>query len=143
MATLDDVLAAVAQLGDAVVQLGDRVAGLETGQQELHARLEKQAQELRGELEKQGQELRDHINHAVAIMSGDLRRALDDRFEALSASLTVTTGIVMRLDSDRHGRFEIDQGLLQAVRGLQRRVDRIEGHLWKPPDVSGQAPGPS
>jgi hypothetical protein len=125
MATLEDVLAAVAQLGD-------RVAGLEAGQQELRAALE-----------KQGQELRDHIDHAVAIVSGELRKTLQDRFEALSSSLTVTTGIVMRLDNDRNGRFEIDQGLLQAVRGLQRRVDRIEDRLWQPPDTSGQAAGPS
>ena len=71
MATIEDVLTALAQLGT----------------------------ELRGEIGRQGQELRDHIDHTAAMLKADLRSEMRERFDALLPDITSLDVMTRRLEN--------------------------------------------
>jgi hypothetical protein len=98
MATIEDVLTAVAQLGT----------------------------ELRGEIERQGQELRDHIDHTAAMLKADLRSEMRERFDALLPDITSLDVMTRRLENAEQGRREIDEAMLKGMRRFGERIDRVE-----------------
>src|SRR5688500_10910579 len=93
MATIEDVLTAVAQLGTElrgdIGSLRGEVGSLESKVGSLEGKvgsLDREIGSLRGEIERQGQELWDHIDHTAAMLKADLRADLRERFDALLPS---------------------------------------------------------
>lgn len=109
MATIENVLTAVAQLGT-----------------ELRAEIERQGQELRGEIERHSQELRDHIDHTAAMLKADLRSEMRERFDALLPDITSLDVMTRRLEIAEQGRREIDEAMLKGLRRFGERIDRVE-----------------
>ena len=139
MATIEDVL-------EAVGQLGERLAAVEAGQRELHAdqqAMRADQRSLHAALEDQGRELRHHFDHSLALAIGGLREYVERRFDSLDDELAVVSPMASRLDGADQDRRADVRDLLSGLQTLRRRVDRLEKLLGDAPPPAGGPATPS
>ncbi len=111
MATIVDVLTAVAQLG---TELRGEIGSLGGEVDSLHGAVSS----LRGEIERHGQELRDHIDHTATMLKADLWGEMRERFDALLPDLTTLDVMTRHLERAEQGRREIDKAMLKGLRRI-------------------------
>jgi chromosome segregation ATPase len=133
MATIEDVLTAVAQLGTElrgdIGSLRGEVGSLESKVGSLEGKvgsLDREIGSLRGEIERQGQELRGHIDHTAAMLKADLQAEMRERFDALLPDITSFDVMTRRLENAEQGRREIDEAMLKGLRRFGGRIERVE-----------------